>query len=140
MPVFYGRFITWDEGGVMSKYEISVHTDYILVNFMSKVSYMDIIPAAIDMFKMDELQQMNILWVINDSRFILPFHLFNYLTTMIKSYYMQHVYVNHRFAIVVSSHLQGASFELFKNSLADTACRIKVFTDQDAAKQWIKSQ
>jgi len=124
----------------MSKYEISVHTDYILVNFVSEILYVHVIRAAIDMFKMDESRQMNILWVIKDSRFIFPLHLFNYLTTIIKSHYRQDAGLNNRFAIVVSSQLQYASVELFKDSLADIPCQIKVFTDRDVAEQWVKYQ
>lgn|GEM_PF-3626022 len=124
----------------MSKYKISVHTDYILVNFVSEISYDHVIRAAIDMFKMDESRQMNFLWVISDSRFIIPLHLFSYLTTVIESHYRQDLDLNHKFAIVVSSQLQYASFELFKNSFADIPCQIKVFTDQDEAEEWIKYQ
>jgi len=117
--------------------EITIKKDYILVELKEGLSYREIRRGIARLFYASGMPAKNGIWVLREGPEKFSFDDLHKLRDIIKENYPKDVKIN-KTAIVVESGFQSSMAESFGQIAKDLPFEIKVFSDFQAAENWVK--
>jgi len=115
--------------------KITVKKDYILVE-PKEIDYWQIWEGIGKVRNLPEFSQKNDIWVFHDSPITLTYVDLHKLKEYIEEIYPEDV-TRSKTAIVIATGLQSAMASFFSEIAKDLPFEIKVFSDFQAAEDWI---
>jgi len=117
--------------------EISIRKEYILVEPKAGINYREIRRALARLLYASGIPDKNGIWVFRESQEKFSDDDLYKLKDIIKENYPKDVMIN-KTAIVVGSESQSRTAESFRQNAEDLPLEIRVFSDFQAAEDWIK--
>ena len=117
--------------------EITINKDYILVEPKAGISYREIRRALARLFYASGIPEKNGIWVFREGQEKFSDDDLHKLRDIIKENYPKDVKIN-KTAIVVGSGSQSRTAESFRQIAEDLPFDIRVFSDFQAAEDWVK--
>ena len=117
--------------------EITINKDYILVEPKEGINYREIRRAVARLFYVPWIPERNGIWVFRAGQEKFSYDDLYRLRDIIKENYPKDVKVN-KIAIVVEPGFQLKMAETFRQIAEDLPFEIRVFSDFQAAENWIK--
>ena len=115
--------------------KITVKKDYILVE-PKEVDYWEIWEGVKKLRSLPEFFEKNNIWVFHESQIKLKYHQLYDLKDFIKEMYPENKTKN-KTAVVVETDAQSAMAIAFSRIAEKLPLEIKIFTDFQAAEDWI---
>ena len=116
--------------------EITIKKDYILVELKEGVDYWQIRRGVARLFYASGMPEKNGIWVLREGPENLSYDDLYKLRDIIKENYPKDVKIN-KTAIVAKSEFQSSMAKSFRRIAEDLPFEIRVFTDLQAAEDWI---
>ena len=117
--------------------EITINKDYILVELKEGINYREIRRAIARLFYASGIPQKNGIWVFREGQEKVSHDDLYKLRDIITENYPNDVKIN-KTAIVVESGYQSRLAETFRQIAEDLPFKIRVFSDFQAAEDWVK--
>jgi hypothetical protein len=117
--------------------EITINKDYILVEPKKGINYWEIRRAVSRLFYVSGIPQKNGIWVFREGQEKFSYNDLYRLRDIIKENYPKDVNIN-KTAIVVESGFQSSMAKSFRQIAEDLPFEIRVFSDFQAAEDWVK--
>ena len=117
--------------------EITINKDYILVEPKKGINYREIRRAVARLFYVSGIPEKNGIWVFREGLEKFSYDDLYRLKDLIKENYPKDVKIN-KTAIVVESSFQSRMAESFRQIAEDLPFEIRVFSDFQAAEDWVK--
>jgi hypothetical protein len=116
--------------------EITINKDYILVELKKGIDYREIRRGVARLFYTSGMPEKNGIWVLREGPEKFSYDDLHKLRDIIKENYPKDVKIN-KTAIVVESGFQSSMAKSFRQIAEDLPFEIRVFTDLQAAEDWI---
>ncbi|UCE56769.1 MAG: hypothetical protein JSV31_15375 [Desulfobacterales bacterium] len=116
--------------------EITINKDYILVELKEGIDYREIRRGVARLFYTSGMPEKNGIWVLREGPEKFSYDDLHKLRDIIKENYPKDVTIN-KTAIVVESGFQSSMAKSFRQIAEDLPFEIRVFTDLQAAEDWI---
>jgi len=117
--------------------EITINKDYNLVELKEGINYREIRRAVARLFYVSGIPEKNGIWVFREGQEKFSYDDLYRLRDIIKENYPKDVKIN-KTAIVVESGFQSSMAETFRQIAEDLPFEIRVFSDFQAAENWVK--
>jgi len=117
--------------------EITINKDYNLVELKEGINYREIRRAVARLFYASGIPEKNGIWVFREGLEKFSYDDLYRLKDLIKENYPKDVKIN-KTAIVVESGFQSRMAESFRQIAEDLPFEIRVFSDFQAAEDWVK--
>ncbi len=117
--------------------EITNKKNYILIEPKAGTDYSEIQRTVGRLFYIDEIPEKNRIWVFREGPETFSYDDLHKLRDVIKENYPKDHKIN-KTAIVIESELQSIMAESFRRFAGDFPFEIKVFSDFQAAEDWVK--
>ena len=117
--------------------QITIHKDYILVEPKEGINYREIRRALARLFYVPGIPEKNGIWVFREGQEKFSYDDLYKLKDNIKENYPKDVKIN-KIAIVIGSGFQSKMAEFFRQIAEDLPFEIRVFSDFEAAENWVK--
>ena len=117
--------------------EITIKKDYILVEPKEGINYREIRRAVARLFYVPGIPEKNGIWVFREGQEKFLYDDLYRLRDIIKENYPKDVKID-KTAIVVESGFQSRMAESFRQIAEDLPFEIRVFSDFQAAEDWVK--
>ncbi len=117
--------------------EITINKDYNLVELKKGINYREIRRAVARLFYASGIPEKNGIWVFREGQEKFSYDDLYRLKDLIKENYPKDVKIN-KTAIVVESGFQSRMAESFRQIAEDLPFEIRVFSDFQAAEDWVK--
>ena len=117
--------------------EITITKDYNLVEPKEGINFREIRRAVARLFYASGIPEKNGIWVFREGQENFSYDDLYRLKELIKENYPKDVKIN-KTAIVIKSGFQSKMAESFKQIAADLPFEIQVFSDFQAAEDWVK--
>ena len=117
--------------------EITINKDYILVEPKEGINYREIRRALARLFYVVGIPEKNGIWVFREGQEKFSYEDLYKLRDIIKENYPKDVKIN-KIAIVVESGFQSRMAEFFRQIAEDLPFEIQIFSDFQAAEDWVK--
>ena len=117
--------------------EINIKKNYILIEPKAGTDYSEIQRGVARLFYVDEFPDKNRIWVFREGPEKFSHDDLHKLRDIIKENYPNNHKVN-KTAIVIESDFQSSMAESFKQITKDLPFEIRVFSNFQAAEDWVK--
>jgi hypothetical protein len=117
--------------------EITIKKDYNLVELKEGINYREIRRAVARLIYLSGIPEKNGIWVFREGQEKFSYDDLYRLKDLIVEIYPQDVKIN-KTAIVVESGFQSRMAESFRQIAEDLPFEIRVFSDFQAAEEWVK--
>jgi hypothetical protein len=119
--------------------EITIKKDYILIEPKDGTDYSEIQRGVARLFYVDEIPGKNRIWVFREGPEKFSIEDLPRLRDMIRDNYPNGHNIN-KTAIVIESEFQSSMAESFSQIAKDFPFEIRVFSDFQAAEEWVRRQ
>ena len=119
--------------------EITINKDYILVEPKEGINYREIRRAIARLFYASGIPEKNGIWVFREGQEKFSYDDLYSLKDLIKENYPKDVKIS-KAEIVVESDFQSRMAESFSRISEDLPFEIQVFSDFQAAEDWLKNK
>ena len=117
--------------------EITLKKDYNLVELKEGIDYREIRRCVARLFYTSGMPEKNGIWVLREGPEKFSYDDLYKLRDIIKENYPKDVKIN-KTAIVAKSEFQSSMAESFRQIAEDLPFKIRVFSDFQAAEDWVK--
>ena len=117
--------------------EITKKKDYVLIEPKAGTDYSEIQRAVGRLFYVDEIPEKNRIWVFREGPEDFSFDDLHKLRDIIKENFPNDHKIN-KTAIVIESDFQSSMAESFRKIAKDLPFEMKVFSDFQAAEDWVR--
>ncbi|MGD2270746.1 MAG: STAS/SEC14 domain-containing protein [Desulfobacterales bacterium] len=117
--------------------EITIKKDYVLIEPKEGTDYLEIQRGVGRLFYVDEIPERNRIWVFREGPEKFTHDDLHKLRDIIKENYPDDHEIN-KTAIVVESDFQSSMAESFRQVAKDLPFEVRVFSDLQAAEDWVK--
>ena len=117
--------------------EITKKKDYILIEPKEGTDYSEILRGVGRLFYVDKIPEKNRIWVFREGPEKFSYDDLHKLRDIIKENYPSDHKIN-KTAIVIESEFQSSMAELFRQIATDFPFEIRVFSDFQAAEDWVR--
>ena len=117
--------------------EITNKKDYILIEPKEGTDYSEIQRAVARLFYIDEIKKKNRIWVFREGPEKFSYDNLNKLRDIIKENYPKDHKIN-KTAIVIESEFQSSMAESFSQIAKDLPFEMRIFSDLQAAEDWVR--
>ena len=117
--------------------EISIKKDYILIEPKAGTDYSEIKRGVARLFYIHEIPEKNRIWVFREGPEKFSYDDLHKLRDIIRENYPNGHKIN-KTAIVIESEFQSSMAESFAQIAKDLPFEIRVFSDFQAAEDWVK--
>jgi len=117
--------------------EITKKKDYILIEPKERTDYSEIQRGVGRLFYVDKIPEKNRIWVFREGPEKFSYDDLHKLRDIIKENYPSDHKIN-KTAIVIESEFQSSMAELFRQIATDFPFEIRVFSDFQAAEDWVR--
>jgi hypothetical protein len=119
--------------------QITIKKDYVLIEPKEGTDYWEIQRGVARLFYVDEIPKKNRIWVLREGPEKFSYDDLHKLRDIIKENYPADHQID-KTAIVIESEFQSSMAESFRQVAKDLPFEIKVFSDFQAAEDWVKSK
>ena len=116
---------------------ITIKKDYVLLEPKEGTDYREIQRGVARLFYVPEIPEKNRIWVFREGPEKFSYNDLHKLRDIIKENYPNDHKIN-KTAIVVESGFQSSMAESFRQIAEDLPFEIRVFSDFQAAEDWVK--
>jgi hypothetical protein len=117
--------------------EITIKKDYILIEPKEGTDYSEIQRGVARLFYVDEIPEKNRIWVFREGPEKFSYDDLHKLRDIIKKNYPSDHKID-KTAIVIESEFQSSMAESFRQITKDFPFEIRVFSNFQAAEDWVK--
>ena len=117
--------------------EITIKKDYILIEPKEGTDYSEIKRGVARLFYANKIPEKNRIWVFREGPEKFSYDDLHKLRDIVKENYPNDHKIN-KTAIVIESEFQSSMAQSFKQVAKDLPFEIRVFSDFQAAENWIK--
>ena len=117
--------------------EITIKKDYILIEPKKGTDYSEIQRGVARLFYVNEIPEKNRIWVFREGPENFSYDDLHKLRDIIRENYPNDHKIN-KTAIVIESEFQSSMAESFKQVAKDLPFEIRIFSDIQAAEDWVK--